>query len=145
MAPRYLAIVLVFALAGCESPRSRVHGTLKYQGQPLSDVTLIFLASDNQTYPAYPKADGTYEVVGLPRGKVQVSIQQNLPRVVPRPERPPSGFPEADADDAAKGGHRPPVAVPSAGSLPPKYADPEQSGLEFELTEADQLFDMDLR
>lgn len=144
-------VFLVVAFCGCESPRSSVHGKLTYQGKPVTDATIVFLASDNQCYQAYPKSDGSYEVNGLPRGKVKVSIQMNPPRVTETRGPPGSGvepgrreMPEAMDDDARKMRGRP-GAVPPESRIPPHFADPEQSGLDFELTEANQNVDLNLR
>jgi hypothetical protein len=143
-----LVAALVLAPAGCGGARSRVHGTVRYKGQPLTNATIIFLAPDNQAYPVRLGKDGAYEVASLPRGRIQVAIQADEPRVPPRPA-PKAGkggdefaATRAREDDAAKqrGG---PAATPAV-QLPADYADPAKSGLSFELKDADQDYSLDL-
>ncbi|OWK41739.1 hypothetical protein [Fimbriiglobus ruber] len=81
------AAVFAAALSGCgDVPRSRVHGTVKFQGKPLTGATVIFIASDNKTYLTELKEDGSFAAAGVARGPVKVSIQQALPHV-PRGRR----------------------------------------------------------
>ncbi|MBX9581073.1 MAG: hypothetical protein K2X87_12260 [Gemmataceae bacterium] len=144
------------ATAGCgDYARSRVHGKVTAGGKPVAVGSVIFLGRDNMTYLADLKPDGTYEVAGVPRGTVRVSIQQPPPRPTPRPN-PPAGWGGdkgklADpVDDKAKASRLeavpPPPAPKAAGpAIPAKYADPNASGLTFELTEPDQEWSVDLK
>lgn len=147
------AATVAAAIPGCDMPRSRVHGTVKYQGKPVTGGTVIFLTRDNMTYVADLQSDGTYSVTGIPRGPVRVSVQQPPPRPAPRSQTAPKGgwkdAPEALADDKAKRGRQaeaPPAdPIPTGPRIPAIYADPGKSGLVFELTQADQQYDIDLK
>jgi hypothetical protein len=140
------AVAVVLALSGCSAPKSRIHGKVTYQGKPAAGATVILLASDNRTYPADVRADGTYDLPAVPRGPIRVSIQAALPRVIPRPEpgkgRDAFAKAEASADDAGKAARLPPP-IPGI-PIPAKYGDPDRSELSFELAEPDQERSFDL-
>lgn len=138
-------------LSGCgDLPRSHVHGTVSFQGNAVTGGTVIFLTKDNMTHIADIQPDGSYAVSGVPRGPVRVSVQQPPPRPAPRSQTAPAeerGNAETAADDAARLARQKeaPVAEASGVRVPEKYADPSQSGLAFELTDADQAFPIDLK
>ncbi len=151
-----LGVVAAALVTGCgEVPRSRVSGKVTYQGKQLAGVTAIFLAADNSTYPVDLKADGTYEVAGVPRGAVKVSLQQAEGRPGAKSEVAPAarkgGVSAEEAKDNQKGASRMPEptgnpVVPVAGPrLPAVYADPDKSGLTFDLKEPDQQWSVDLK
>lgn len=146
--------VAVFALVatGCgDRPRSRVHGVVKFEGKPLAGGMLIFLTSDNMTTVADIQPDGTYSVEGVARGSVKVSVQQQQPRPAPRPQTAAGGRSNeaSAADDLARrrGGAEepPPPPAQSGPRLPAKYTDPAQSGLSFDLTDANFEYNIDLK
>jgi hypothetical protein len=127
-------------LPGCDAPRSRVHGTVKVQGRPVTGGTIIFQTKDPQAFAAELKADGSYEVSGLPRGTIRVSVQ-------PLPPKGPGksvGGPGGAAPDPAK--QAPPDPPPPPGPVVPTlYADANTSGLSFELKDQDQEYSVDLK
>jgi len=140
-----------FSIVGCgDYPRSTVRGKITFNGKPVEDATVIFLTRDNMTYSVGTKADGSYELAGIPRGPVTVSIQQVLPYVAPRADptigkgASAKGTGESKDQDAAK------VAPPSTpvgvkNPIPSKYTDPKQSGLAFELKDPEQEWSVDLK
>ena len=136
--------------SGCGVPRYRVHGTVRHQGKPLAGGTIIFLGEDNQTYPARIRPDGSYQAAAVPRGRVRVAVQEDVARPSPRPQ--PSGKAndtlargEMKADDAAKQARRPSAPPTPAVGIPPHYADPDRSGLAFDLQGPDQDYSVDLK
>ena len=145
-------VLFAFASSGCAKPRYRVHGTVRFDGKPVAHGTIIFLA-DNQTYPVRLQADGSYQSPLIPAGHVLASVLGDDPKVPPRPQ---PGAKDVDqlaneqikTDDAAKqGGKVPPLAHPSLPTnsmVPKKFANPNQSGLAFDLTTADQEYSLDL-
>ena len=138
------AFLAATALTGCgDIPRGSIHGTVKYQGKPLTDSTVIFIAKDNQTHPAVLKADGSYEVHGVAQGLVKVSVQQAQPRV-PAKAEPGRGGSKAGVVDE-KAAAPAPVARITGPRLPAQYTDPDKSGQTFELKEADQEWSVDLK
>jgi hypothetical protein len=133
-------------LCGCgDVPRSTVRGTIKYQGRPLRDAAVVFVASDNKTHLLDLQADGTYTVTGVARGPVKVAIQ-------PEPEqaatsRAPNA-PRKGGGDQAKDAARtaaPEPAVRSGPPIDPKYTQAETSGLTFELKDPEQEWSIDLK
>lgn len=150
------AVLLLFCL-GCGVQRSRVYGTVRYNGRPLTGATVIFLAHDNQAYPVDVKTDGFYERSGVPRGPVRVAVQVAEPRPKPRPDPNPEDLgpkvgdnfarAAAKADDAGKLARlqEAPPAPPPGPRIPPHYSDPNRSGLSFELKEPDQEYNIDLK
>jgi hypothetical protein len=115
--------------------------------------TIIFLATDNQAYPVRLQADGSYQSPPIPVGHVLVSVLGDDPKTPPRPQPGPKDLDllaneQIKTDDAAKrGGQMPPPPPPNStpGSIvPQKFADPNRSGLAFDLTSADQEYSLDL-
>jgi hypothetical protein len=143
------ALVLLAAFSGCGPGRARVHGVIRYQGKPLKGGTIIFLAADNQAYPAPIAQDGSYQIAAVPCGPVRVAIQPAASRVPPRPQsdgKDDDAFARKAmaADDAAKRASKRPAAGPGE-ALPAQYADAGKSGLSFELRSADHDYSPDLK
>lgn len=140
-----MTIVIVASAAlvtGCtDYPRGDVRGTVTYQGEPLSLATVMFITIDNQVYRADLGEDGSYAIPDVPLGKVRVAVQQALPVVKPRPD------PVGPGTSLGPGGQEfvPGDSSASMVPLPAKYGHPDQSGLEFELTQADQEWSVDLQ
>lgn len=140
------ALAAAAVLTGCgEVPRGRVHGTVTYQGKPIPEATVIFIAKDNQTHLVDLGADGSYEVSGVALGPVKVSVQQAPPRVASKADPTRPGSKAAVADE--KAGKELPATPPklSLSRLPADYADAEKSGLKFDLTAPDQEWSVDLK
>jgi hypothetical protein len=149
-----LAVLVLFA--GCDTPRSRVHGVIKWNGQPLAGAIVTFFDSTNATRTADTGPDGGYAVDGVARGSVRVSVQLPPPRPRPRPEPElrkagnSFGKEQARAEDAAKFGRLPEQPSPTktsapAGGLSARYGDPKTSELSFDLKSADQEWSIDLK
>jgi hypothetical protein len=136
--PLILVLSLVLVPLGCSRPTGRVSGTVTLDGKALPGGTIIFLPEDNRNYLAAIGKDGHYEVAGIPFGKVRVAVIGVAPRSVPRPE-PTKGGPSDE-----KGTERPRVATPGI-SVPGLFADPDKSGLVFELNEASKDFPVRLK
>lgn len=157
---RYFVAAALFAavvsLTGCgDAPRSQVRGRITLNGQPLTNCVVMFFGQDKQVYRADLRADGTYTVDGVPRGPIRVAIQQEAPRPAPRPMSGAGvGGKAASAEiakDDQKGASRMPEPEPEpklksfGPPLPAKYAQPDTSGLAFELNEPSQEWSVDLK
>lgn len=128
---------------GCSGPKSKIHGTVTYQGVAVPNAMVIVLAADNQSYTATTGSDGRYELPGIPQGQIQIAVQGSQPN---RPDGDkvkssidPTSRGLSTAEETRKG------ASPTGPPLPAKYLDPAQSGFTLTLTEPDQLFDIDLK
>lgn len=148
-----LLIVLLgsmLLLPGCgDLARGKVHGSIKFKGEPLKNSTVMFMTRDNQIYRGETSEDGSYEIEGVPLGQVKVCIQQSLPSVTPRPDATSGQTAAAKAAMSEKRDQKwqpPPSASPEQGEgrLPAMYGDPNKSGLSFELTSADQEWSKNL-
>jgi len=150
-----IAVGLMAAvLVGCGSePTAEIKGTVTYQGKPLPGATLTFFPSNNKTFTADTKEDGTYTVPVTGRGTVKVSVQVAQPRVPVRPI--PTSNPKSkdtfakdavNSDDQGKMGRlAPPSETPVTIAIPTIYNNPDTSDLKFELTGGSQTFDIVLK
>lgn len=143
------ALFTAALLSGCgDVPRSTIHGVVKYQGKPLSNATVIFIASDNRSHLANLHPDGSYTAAGVAQGLVKVSIQAALPHVASRPEPKLELGSKAgvgESKDQARRTAPPPSIEGEASKLPALYTDPEKSGLSFELKQSDFEWSIDLK
>ncbi|AMV23597.1 hypothetical protein VT84_04245 [Gemmata sp. SH-PL17] len=143
------ATTVAVVLAGCggDVPRGRVHGTIKYQGKPLTGATVIFIAQDSKTHVLDLKPDGTYDVSGVALGPIKVSIQTVAPRSAVKGEfDPPSSQAKGVTDEkAGKKSSSAEVSKVAGPMLPARFADADKSGLSFDLKEPDQEWSVDLK
>jgi hypothetical protein len=114
-----LLTVAVVAVAGCTGKgvkKVTVHGTVSYKGQPLRSGILKFVGPDGSYSAASIQTDGTYIITDVVPGEVKVGVM----------EAPQSAG--SSSSDERPGAKSPPV------SLPPKYHDPETSGVTYTIT-----------
>lgn len=146
------AAVVLAGLSGCgggDAPRGRVHGKITVQGKPVAGLAVVFLGSDNRTHPVITKADGSYEATGVALGPVKVSVQAATERSAVKGEFDPPPVPSATKgvqdEKAGKSLADTAPKAPTGSRLAPHYADPERSGLTFELKGPDQEWSADLK
>jgi hypothetical protein len=143
--------VLFLAAAGCGG-KGTVSGLVRFKGQPLPNGEINFLGqSGNQVVVKSQIKDGAYKVDGIPTGPVKITVRTFRTSLVPRtaPLSPPKKA--ADMPDLMKGMQ---VNPPEPGEqpeppgtyvpIPERYADPEQSGLDYTVTRGSQTKDLDL-
>ncbi len=134
---RYLPIVCLLLLCGCGGGRGfvTVSGTVRYNGKPLPGAYVSFSSED----PGIRASTGTADSSGryqLTTFQANDGARPGKYRVTVRYEAEPEG-PRLAADDINY----------KRGKLvtPPKYSDPEKSGLTAEvIAEKDNTFDFDL-
>ncbi len=123
-----------------------VSGSITFNGKPVDGATVTFVSADQKTAAVgRTDASGRYELVGgaLP-GTYKVKVEK-FEQAAP----PPSGGGPVDiAEDKS---YKPPPEgappeAPPKSLLPPKYADPNQSGLTATVDEKGKnRFDFDLK
>ena len=129
--PRTLfgAVAVLVALAGavgCGGPLT-VTGTVKYNSKPLTRGQISFVGADGKSASGTINADGTYVVIGVPRGEVKVSVTSY----------------HVEGED--KFGLRPlKTAPPMKSAIPKKYNDPATSGLRYTIDGRKKTIDFEL-
>ena len=143
-------LVAAAILAGCSGPPSDrpatypVTGTVTYNGSPLADANLNFqLADGSGASVAKTDAQGKYSVQtfvsgdGARPGEYKVAITK-----FETIESDPNQVPTDSEEYAPPSGDE--QAPPAKNLLPPKYADPNNSGLTATVTEGDNTVDFEL-
>jgi hypothetical protein len=164
LSPCLLVALSLVVAAGCGSGRGKVSGRVLFKGEPLPGGLVNFRPADprHNAVTAQLDEEGHYEAV-LPVGEVRVSIDNR--HLQPPPKRvrgQPKDLPlkpevrkqmaEAKlAQDPAE--HLPPESTAANPSnppgryveIPPRYYEPENSGLEFTVHGGDQEKDFELK
>ncbi len=116
-----LSLVLACASLSCAPPAGQITGKVTYQGVELPSGT-IKLVYDNRVIGSPIKEHGAYHFGNAPVGPVRVTIQSH-------PSLPPAFDP------------RPGPTL----RIPPRYKDPDQSGLKYTVKKGRQQWDIDLK
>src|SRR5262245_18393694 len=124
-------LALTLLAAGCGRGTGNVSGTVKFNGRPLTAGTISFFDPDNRVSSSPIKPDGTYTVTGVRTGRAKIAVAVPLSISFA-----PSDVPGAKA-----------MTVPQskAPPIPPRYLDPEQSGLTCDVHTGDQTHEVDLK
>jgi hypothetical protein len=124
--PRRLAFLLLAGLAagpGCSSPKTAtIHGKVTYKGAPVSVGAIYFHGAGDRLAMGNLAEDGSFTATDVPLGEVRVSLQV----------RDPGAYAQQMQDSAkAPPGKNKGDAPRGVTSIPPKYADPNTSGLTY--------------
>ncbi len=126
-------LLLSLAMLGCgdtSEPIGAVHGTVSFQGQPVTKGMVQFSNAEKGVYISAPiKDDGTYRVetdkgVGIPLGKYAIAIVPPVPVVITGQPIPP---PEEHEE------------------IPQRYRDPKTSELQAEVTSKGIEYKIDMK
>jgi hypothetical protein len=98
------------------------------KGKSLLSGTVTFLTSENKIFTSQIASDGTYTVRQLPAGPVKIAVQTPPHIVVNDPQMP----------------SQPDVSAPPPVPIPPKYRDPNASGLTLNVTGGSQTHDIEV-
>jgi hypothetical protein len=139
-----LLCLFLIGLAGCAG-KGEVSGKVTYKGQsvPAGRVTFLCQAGDNRAMSTAIQ-DGRYTILDCPAGPVKISVE-TFPPVNAAPDAGPTGMPKGITS-----GFSPPKADPYASppgqyvQLPPRYANPDKSGLTYTVTAGKQEHPLDL-
>jgi hypothetical protein len=118
---------LALLAAGCGPHFGDVSGTVEYQGRPLTAGTISFYDEANGVASGAIQPDGTYAVHHVRAGptKIAVALPTAITMVDPGQTHAPGP---------------PALAQPGGTFLPPKYQDPQESGLSCEVKAGPQEF-----
>jgi hypothetical protein len=151
---------LLLLAAGCSS-RGTVTGKVLYQGKPMPGGKVVFIGQKG-AFSGMVGPDGSYQVTNVPTGQVKIAVVgppspgevANHPSLLlkraPRDidlEKVRKSLPP-DVDEK---GMRQMVGLPDAkppaprASIPPKFSDPEKSGLTCTVTGGPQTHDITLQ
>jgi hypothetical protein len=124
-----LLLTSALFLAGCGNPMGTVSGHVAYKGQPLPSGTVTFLTEKGKVFTSQLTSDGSYCVRLLPSGSVKITVQ-TPPQITFKDAAPrPADIPAT------------PPPSPSV-TIPPKYSDPNTSGLMLDVTGGMQTHDI---
>jgi hypothetical protein len=139
---RVLGTALLLAallLTGCRARVTTVSGTVRYHGNPVTSGTVVFVGENHRvSFPAPIQADGTYTASRVPVGSVKVAVDNPRPVFIGISNlgpRPTADDPEVKANRDAAARYVP---------TPPKYRDPDQSGISLEVQGGANQFDITL-
>jgi|SRR5579883_1401524 len=135
---------LVLAVTGCGASHADVTGKVTYVGRPVVYGTVSVIGSDQKTYYATIKPDGSFTAVRVPVGPAKIGIYSPDPYF--EPPIPPAMKAKAEEARRAAGIETPPK--PPKGQwvrLPPKYADPLTSGLSVEVGATPTMVTLELK
>ncbi len=151
-----LAVVLGLTLAGCggggeddgyTGPRGTVKGKTSYAGKPLPKGCIVsFETFDGNGGTGEVDGEGNYEIVttggGLPVGKYMVSVSPPPAEFVET--KLPSTPEEAEAASKAAANSTPDEGPAVDTTIPEKYQVASSSGLEFEVKEGENTYNVEL-
>lgn len=120
----------VLAGLGCGGKKATVTGQVTYRGAPLPSGSVSFFDAKKEIVGTATIANGTYSIDNVPVGPVKISVTTPVVRLADRRHPPPKDMP---------GGQLAP-SVP----IPPRYANPEQSGLAYDIQPGEQQHKIDL-
>jgi hypothetical protein len=131
---RVSIVLSLFALivAGCGQRMGEVTGTVTYNGKALPSGQVTFFGADKQVVGGSSIIEGKYKVLKVPPGTVKITVR------TPPPPPPASQTAKQDAPPPEK---RPPL---ESIAIPPKYGNPDQSGLTYEVKPGSQEHPIDL-
>jgi hypothetical protein len=134
-------LLLSLAMVGCESPRASVSGIVTFKGQPLPSGTVLLHGADGRVEHALITEDGRFTITNAPLGTVRITVQSHpaVPTGLPtRGGKPPAAPTELAPPAKEKHDNR---SVP----IPPRYLDPEKSGLTYTVRAGTQTHDIELK
>ena len=128
------AVVLLLAVTGCADRKSEVTGRVSYKGKPLVFGTITFAPKGATAGPtsAEIRPDGTYSVLGLPPGPVQIGVFSPDPKIPRETKNGKELWPTAADRNAWF-------------PIPSQYNQPFSSGLDIVLTPGQNTHDVDLK
>jgi hypothetical protein len=138
-----LIVVLGISLFAFRAPaKGTLAGRVVCKGKPVVVGTIVVLAGDGKLRAVPIEADGSYQVAGVPQGKVQLGVISRDPaKIQERYAKMAAPTDRLASDDRVA-----PQQVNKKNwfPVPKQYEDPHYSGLETTLKGQDK-FDIELR
>lgn len=137
-----LLTVFVMGCSGSSIKQAEVSGTVSYKGKPLPGGVITFVSPRGYTGTAVIDPQGHYKMPQAPVGEVQIGVDNRM-------------LTKRGAASAKKGMLKLPPEVASKQQnpqavtgtyvfLPPKFAAPDKSGLNYTVKPGTQTHDIDL-
>jgi hypothetical protein len=134
-------LLVTLAVVGCGQGTTSVSGIVMFKDQPLPSGTVLFHGPDGRIQHSLISEDGSYAMVDAPLGQVRITVQSHPAAPAGLPSR--GGKPPATPTELAP----PAKAKPNdrAVRIPPRYLDPEKSGLTYTVRAGAQRHDLTLQ
>jgi len=132
-------LLLAAAAGGCHKSTATLSGTVTDRGRPVTSGEVVFLAEGGTASAHAPIGpDGRYTVTGVPRGTARVGVDNPPPPWYATGQRLPAAL--ASDPEVREAREQAAHYVPT----PPRYRDPNHSGLTCTVTGGSQSHDIDL-
>jgi hypothetical protein len=125
---------------GCGQPTGYVTGKVTYQGRPLTSGAVTFHGEDGRVDSGPINSEGNYVVANAPSGTVKVTVVVRQVNQKAVSKRGPGAKSPTHPDQAKQ----PPAETAKPLIIPPRFADPNQSGLAYNVTGGKQTIDIPL-
>jgi hypothetical protein len=132
--------ILLVAYVGCQraAPVAQVVGAVTLNGKVVTSGDVVLVGSDGRAPPpGRVRGDGTYFIERAPIGRVKVGFFNPPP-----PALPAGGAASGSAEEELLQMRE---AAKSYTPTPAKYAEPSQSGIEFDLKPGRNVCNVELR
>jgi hypothetical protein len=144
-------LLLLAICTGCSS-KGTVSGKVTYQGKPVPAGTIIFVPQAGGGFSANIR-DGEYKIEHLPEGPVKIAVSTPantapMKGLIGKMQLPPEMLQKLPPEMLQK--LRPGKSVEETSpdtptvSIPPRFQDPEKSGLTYTVKGGSQVFDINL-
>jgi hypothetical protein len=141
-------LLFLAVCAGCSSSsQGTISGKVTYHGKPVPAGTVVFVPQVQGGSFAAPIRDGQYKLENCPVGPAKIAVSSKQAITAPMKgmmskTKPPPEIEEklgrgAPAEGASSNN------APTA-SIPPRYQDPEKSGLSYTVKSGSQVHDIDI-
>jgi hypothetical protein len=114
-------VAVALLASGCAPRYGNLSGSVTYNNKPVTGGTITFFDVSEKPISGEIKPDGTYTVSKVRVGRARIAV--TTPMAIE--------FKAQGAGDVLPNAPKPPA-------IPPRYGDPEKSGLTCDVTEGDQ-------
>jgi hypothetical protein len=141
-----LGFITSLGAAGCSS-KGTISGKITYQGKPVTAGTVTFVPEKGGGAFTASIQEGEYKVEHVPPGPAKIAVstpssssaKRYIEKMQPPPEMLKKGAPDRPAGEPVKPSAQPTVPIP------PKFQNPETSGLTYTVKSGQQNFDIPIK